>query len=257
MSESINGTLRKEVEKIVTSKKEQRLAQKKKYQRITILIATVVAIGIALGGYSLYAKWIFPLKLNTQFSQLVEANSKQFFQDNIVIQEQPIVQLDQFKVLQFIPTKTADIEAGDVLGGLYIPSTNTKLPIVRGASLSYASSAAVTIQQDVIFGEGNVVLGAHSTKDKNILFTSLRNIEEGADIHITDKNEIYLYVVEKRLHVRSGREDLTYKRNDPTLTLVTGYDNEKNEQIVIQAKLVTSDVYAAETAGQLLDVFGH
>ena len=233
---------------------EKKVSLSKKILFIVILLAIVV--GAVVGAYSLFNSWKYPKLLNAQFTEIVASNGGELFKDNAVVLEDIEIELDDLKVLDFTPSKIVNISPNDVLGGIYIPNGNIKLPIAKGVEAEYAKSAAVTLQKDFSFEQANVVLGSHSTKGK-ALFTGLQTLSEGDDIYVTDKNKIYYYTVTKKIRSKSGREDFMLPRNSQSLTLITGFDNEKDEQLVIQAKFVTSDTYAQETVGELFDIFGY
>lgn len=222
---------------------------------IAIILAALI-VAFMISAYSMFNSWKYPKMLNNQFTELVEANSADFFAANAQTPAEVVVKMEDLKVLDFTPSSLVLLNPSDVLGGIYIPKANITLPIAKGLNVEYAKSAAITLQSDFSFTQSNVVLGAHSTK-ANALFTGLQSLSDGDEIYITDKSTIYLYQVSKKIRSQEGREDLMLPRENNLLTLITGYDNEKQEQLIVQAKFVAADAYSLETVGDTFDIFGY
>lgn len=222
---------------------------------LAVILVALIA-GLVISAYSMFNTWKYPKLLNDQFTELVASNSAELFMANAFTDSEVVVQMADLKVLDFTPSEPVLVNPSDVLGGIYIPKANIKLPIAKGVNVEYAMSSAVTLQSDFSFDQTNVVLGSHSTK-ANALFTGLQSLSEGDEIYVTDKSTIYLYQVSKKIRSKSGREDLMLQRDTSLLTLITGYDNEKQEQLTVQAKLITVDAYSQETVGEVFDIFGY
>lgn len=114
------------------------------------------------------------------------------------------------------------------IGNLTIPDLDMSLPIMKGITDSNLLVGAATMKADQVFGEGNFTLAGHYTKNKDLLFGSLMDIEIGTSIYITNGEEIYEYRVYDTLVVADTEiEMLSDKKSDeigkPIISLMTCY----------------------------------
>lgn len=114
------------------------------------------------------------------------------------------------------------------IGNLTIPDLDMSLPIMKGITDSNLLVGAATMKPDQSFGEGNFTLAGHYTKNKDLLFGSLMDIEIGSSIYITNGEEIYEYRVYDTVVVPDGSiEMLSDEKSDeigrPIISLMTCY----------------------------------
>lgn len=114
------------------------------------------------------------------------------------------------------------------IGNLTIPDLDMSLPIMKGITDSNLLVGAATMKADQVFGEGNFTLAGHYTKNKDLLFGSLMDIEIGTSIYISNGEEIYEYRVYDTVVVADTEiEMLSDKKSDeigkPIISLMTCY----------------------------------
>lgn len=127
------------------------------------------------------------------------------------------------------------------IGKLAIPSVDMYLPIMPGISNTSLSQGGGTMKPNEKMGEGNYALAGHYMTNKGILFSSLKNIQKGAYIYITDLHNVYQYQVTARWIVNES--DVSVINDVPgqkLITLVTCASAQEGvtDRIIVRGNLV-------------------
>lgn len=134
--------------------------------------------------------------------------------------------------------KKATIQTENVIGGIYIPSVDINLPILYGATNENLKAASATMKPDQEMGKGNYAIAAHNSRNPDILFGALKNVEAGDELYITDKDKVYKYTMVNREVVMPERVDVIDDVKDKTLlTLVTCYSADGSDRLIVTGEL--------------------
>lgn len=123
-------------------------------------------------------------------------------------------------------TNIVNIDKEKVIAQIISPSINMNIALFKGLDNSNLFAGAGTMKENQTLGKGNYSVAAHYSKKKNVLFNRILNVKEGTKVYVTDKKNIYEYVVKERKIVP---EDAMYMISDdrvetfgkPLLSLMT------------------------------------
>lgn len=109
-----------------------------------------------------------------------------------------------------------------VIGGIAIPSVKINLPIFKGLSNESLMYGAGTFSADQQMGHGNYSLASHRIEQSDILFTPLHQTAIGANIYLTDLENIYIYRAIESKRIEATDVYVIDEREGETLvTLIT------------------------------------
>ncbi len=142
-----------------------------------------------------------------------------------------------------------DAQQLPVIGGIAVPELGINLPIFKGVSNLALMYGAGTMKETQEMGKGNYSLASHHifgvTGAADVLFSPLDRAQTGMKIHITDKTNVYTYVIDKietvtpdSVHVIDDVEGRT------EITLVTCTDYNATLRIIVKGVLESSTPYA-------------
>lgn len=225
-------------------KKKKTLTIKKSLRALLIFLLLVV--GLAL----VFNKPIrnFLIGLNSNKYQINNV-SKKTIKDN----QNADVSYD-FDSVSSISTKSV-LEAQwksqslPVIGGIAIPDVGINLPIFKGLGNTELTYGAGTMKEnEVMGGENNYALASHHvfglTGSSGMLFSPLERATKGIKVYLTDKENIYTYVI---TNVEVVSPEATYVIDDTAgksqLTLVTCTDAEATQRTVVQGELESTVAY--------------
>ena len=132
-----------------------------------------------------------------------------------------------------------------VIGGIAIPDLGINLPIFKGLSNVALMYGAGTMKEDQVMGQGNYSLASHHifgiAGASETLFSPLYKAQPGMKIYITDKENIYIYVITAVETVEPDRVDVIDDYPGKTeITLVTCEDAEATMRTVVGGELESS-----------------
>lgn len=156
--------------------------------------------------------------------QIEENNKKEGVYDYSVIQD-----VDPASAI----SGTYQFQDENVIGQLIIKDLGIDLPILKGVTEPNMLAGAATMMPDIKMGEGNYPLASHYRKDPKLLFGNLLNAEEGMQVRITDKVNVYEYVIYETVLVPETaiymiEEEQAEERGKPIISLMTCYYTSKN-----------------------------
>lgn len=146
-----------------------------------------------------------------------------------------------------------------VIGGISIPELGINLPIFKGVSNVSLMYGAGTMKETQEMGKGNYSLASHHifgvTGAADVLFSPLDRAQNGMKIYLTDKTNVYTYVIDS---VQIVSPESVYVIDDvegrTEVTLVTCTDYNATERIIVKGLLESTTPYN-ETSKDILDSF--
>lgn len=146
-----------------------------------------------------------------------------------------------------------------VIGGISIPELGINLPIFKGVSNVSLMYGAGTMKETQEMGKGNYSLASHHifgvTGAADVLFSPLDRAQNGMKIYLTDKTNVYTYVIDS---VQIVSPESVYVIDDvegrTEVTLVTCTDYNATERIIVKGVLESTTPYN-ETSKEILDSF--
>ncbi|HEL1556654.1 TPA: class A sortase [Streptococcus suis] len=136
-----------------------------------------------------------------------------------------------------------------VIGGIAIPELGINLPIFKGVGNTSLMYGAGTMKETQEMGIGNYALASHHifgvAGSADVLFSPLDRAQNGMKIYITDKSNVYTYVIDS---VEIVSPESVYVIDDvegrTEVTLVTCTDYYATERIIVKGVLESSTPYA-------------
>ncbi|HFR3264831.1 TPA: class A sortase [Streptococcus suis] len=169
-----------------------------------------------------------------------------------------------FEQVQSISTEAIlaaqwDAQRLPVIGGIAVPELGINLPIFKGVFNTSLMYGAGTMKENQEMGKGNYALASHHifgvTGAADVLFSPLDRAKNGMKIYITDKTNVYTYVIDS---VEIVSPESVYVIDDvegrTAVTLVTCTDYYATQRIVVKGVLESTTPYN-ETAKDILDSF--
>ncbi len=153
-----------------------------------------------------------------------------------------------------------DAQKLPVIGGIAIPDVGINLPIFKGLDNTAISYGAGTMKENqVMGGENNYALASHHvfgiSGSSEMLFSPLDRAKNGMKIYLTDKENIYTYVINDIVTVTPEHSEvIDDEPGKSQLTLVTCNDLEATGRIIVHAELESTTEFdkASQT---ILDAF--
>lgn len=135
-----------------------------------------------------------------------------------------------------------------VIGGIAVPELGINLPIFKGVFNTSLMYGAGTMKEEQEMGKGNYALASHHifgvAGAANVLFSPLDNAKNGMKIYITDKTNVYTYVIDS---VQIVSPESVYVIDDvegrTEVTLVTCTDYYATERIIVKGILESTTPY--------------
>ncbi len=138
----------------------------------------------------------------------------------------------------------SSVDLEHVVGYIAIPTVDLYLPILAGATKVNLSVAATTIKKDQRMGVRNYALAGHLSRQKETLFSPLHRVVLGELIYLTDKTDVFVYIVDKIIVVLPDQVEVIEDQGQKKLlTLVTCEDSQAKKRRIIIAHLSTSEPY--------------
>ncbi|HEM5208810.1 TPA: class A sortase [Streptococcus suis] len=152
-----------------------------------------------------------------------------------------------------------DAQRLPVIGGIAVPELGINLPIFKGVFNTSLMYGAGTMKENQEMGKGNYALASHHifgvTGAADVLFSPLDRATNGMKIYITDKTNVYTYVIDS---VEIVSPESVYVIDDvegrTEVTLVTCTDYNATQRIIVKGVLESTTPYN-ETAKDILDSF--
>lgn len=169
-----------------------------------------------------------------------------------------------FEQVQSISTEAIlaaqwDAQQLPVIGGISVPELGINLPIFKGVGNTSLMYGAGTMKENQEMGKGNYALASHHifgvAGAADVLFSPLDRAQNGMKIYITDKTNVYTYVIDS---VEVVTPDSVYVIDDvegrTEVTLVTCTDYNATNRIIVKGVLESTTPYN-QTSKDVLDSF--
>lgn len=222
-----------------------------------VLGVVLLILGLYLLLKPVYINYIYtPKKLDNSYNEALalsqeelEANRKKLEQN-----EEDMFDFSQVKSITELEPNTT-INKANVIGGLYIPKVNIKMPIMYGATHENMLNGVGTLKPNMEMGIGNFSLAGHNHPNPNLMLAPLKKMKDGFEMYITDKQHIYKYQTDSIEVVMPERIDVLDEvegRNE--LTLVSCYSDDGHDRIIVKGELLEVIPYE-EASQELLKAF--
>ncbi len=141
-----------------------------------------------------------------------------------------------------------DAQQLPVIGGIAIPELGINLPIFKGLSNIALMYGAGTMKEGQEMGKLNYSLASHHifgvAGASEVLFSPLDNAQQGMKIYITDKQQVYTYVINSVETVSPESVEVIDDREGITeITLVTCTDYDATGRRIVKGQLESSIAY--------------
>ncbi|MGU7935357.1 class A sortase, partial [Streptococcus suis] len=141
-----------------------------------------------------------------------------------------------------------DAQRLPVIGGIAVPELGINLPIFKGVFNTSLMYGAGTMKENQEMGKGNYALASHHifgvTGAADVLFSPLDRAKNGMKIYITDKTNVYTYVIDS---VEIVSPESVYVIDDvegrTEVTLVTCTDYNATQRIIVKGVLESTTPY--------------
>ena len=139
------------------------------------------------------------------------------------------LEIDDANILLTIKSLFSEKNNNDIIGILYIPDIDTKLPIFNEPTNENLMTGTSIVNTNQQMGQLNYTLIGHYSKNKSVLFGALMDIEINSPIFISDGSNLYKYKTVETLVVDDTEVSMISidKYSDPTISLMTCYYSSK------------------------------
>lgn len=215
----------------------------KKILLVISILFGVIGVSLIFGNTFLNSIYYDQVLINKQ-EKIFKEDSKDVVKDTIQKNKSNIVEKDndfEFNNVKSIKVKElrlAKLNAEKLVGIVYVPSINMKLPILHGATHENMLVGAGTLKKSQTMGNGNYSIASHNHPNPNILFSSIKNINNGDIMYITDYEHVYIYKMIQKEVIEPTRIDVIEdKINQSLLTLVSCYSPDGSDRIYVTGDL--------------------
>ena len=220
---------------MVQGKRSRKRKQRSKRNIFINIVATLLII-VALG-----------LIFNAQIRNMIMVWHTNQYQVNKVSKDSINKNKNVETSFDFNKVESLSTEA-PVIGGISIPEVSMNLPIFKGLDNAGLYYGAGTMKETQQMGQGNYALASHHvfgiTGASNMLFSPLDRAKAGMKIYITDKEQVYTYVITSVETVTPDRTDLIEDTEGVTeITLVTCEDAAATNRTIVKGTLEGSVEY--------------
>lgn len=225
----------------------------------SVLSVVLLLLGVGILAYKpIMDYWVTPKHLEKLYQTGLGVEGIQRNMESLNVQNKQkqagAFDFSAVENLGFIDKK-ATIQTENMVGGIYIPSVDINLPILYGATNENLKAASATMKPDQAMGEGNYAIAAHNSRNPDVLFGSLKYVEVGDELYITNKDKVYKYTMVHREIVMPERVDVIDDVEDQTLlTLVTCYSADASDRLIVTGEL-TEVVDYSEADSFINDAF--
>ncbi|GAB2026386.1 class A sortase [Lactovum odontotermitis] len=133
-----------------------------------------------------------------------------------------------------------------VIGEISIPKLKVHLPIFLGTDDNTIATGAGTMKPSQVMGKGNFALASHNliqTAPK-LLFSPLTHAKTGMKVYLTDKSQIYTYIITNIEVVSVERIDVIDDQPEKNeLTLVLCSDEAGDAREIVHGTFEKSETY--------------
>jgi len=124
-----------------------------------------------------------------------------------------------------------------VIGVIQIPSVELELPIFYGTTNEVLEIGAGTMKPEQQMGRGNYALAGHNSRNPELYFAPINELQEGDVIYITDKETVYKYI---KMHKKVVNPDAIYvleDREDKALITLVSCTSDGSKRLIVQGEL--------------------
>ncbi|KAF1295613.1 class A sortase [Enterococcus sp. JM4C] len=186
---------------------------------ITLFIAMVTILGIAIYGYAHMQEEteMPPINIGME-EEISEFNLDKISQANFEEKQIASVNVSNYAEAKTVFQQTANNWG---IGKLVIPKVSIDLPILAGLANENLLTGAATYRKEQQLGKGNYVLLAHNIFERDVLLHRIRNLAEGDTVYTTDFKDVYTYKVTVNKVIRDTEVEYVEKQPTDTTAILT------------------------------------
>lgn len=136
-----------------------------------------------------------------------------------------------------------------VIGGLYIPTTQTKAVVTNGYTNQSLYTSLGTFYPNQKMGEGNYVVLGHNYERKGVALSDLQNAKLGDSVYLTDLRYVYEYKI--TYNAKTSVEDIYDKflgdDTKPVITIFTCEDGSRDNNGGYDYRHLARGTYVGKT----------
>jgi sortase A len=249
--------LKKFLRKVKRKKKLQRRRSSKDI-KVTIVLFTVSFLVVICGIFFLFADNIGQRIIKKDAQSYIEISPDEMKKNK---ESQKVKEEASYDSAQVTSLNTEDIIVAQfskdnlaAVGVLSIPNLQINLPIFLGVGYNTMMYGSGMMRSNQTMGKGNYSLASHTIFDmqgraiSDVLFGNLKNAQKGQEVYITDKEKVYLYIIDKiEQHSEEESEVILDHSNKKELTLVTCLGYKVPGRLVIHGNLKSVKDYNNQT----------
>lgn len=208
--------------------------------RITLAVILAI-VGIFFISYNQISGVLYERWLDKNQGEILSNITKESIEENqYKIANSDLFDYDAIENINagMMPPKVNIDEINNAVGVISIPSVNLEEPILYGTTNENLWLGATTMKPDQKMGKGNYTLAGHNHHTKPLLFQPIRDVNDGDEIYVTDKDKVYTYKVTGKEVVMPERVDvLDDVPGKEMITLVSCFSKDGSDRIIVTGEL--------------------
>ena len=208
--------------------------------RITFAVILAI-IGIFFISYNQISGVLYERWLDKNQGEILSNITKESIEENqYKVANSDLFDYDAIENINagMMPPKVNIDEINNAVGVISIPSVNLEEPILYGTTNENLWLGATTMKPDQEMGKGNYTLAGHNHHTKPLLFQPIRDVNDGDEIYVTDKDKVYTYKVTGKEVVMPERVDvLDEVPGKEMITLVSCFSKDGSDRIIVTGEL--------------------
>lgn len=203
-----------------------------------LLALCFLLFGIALLLYSpIMNRFIIPKQLEKKY-QVYNELDPALLKRNETIHGGNLFDFDDVSSVSANDINNAILNKDYIVGMVYVPNVDLKLPILYGATHENMLVGAGTLKANQQMGVGNYAIASHNAQNPNILFAPIRRIAEGDLMYTTDKENVYTYKMDFKEVIEPEKVEVIENQGRDELSLVSCYAADGSDRIIVKGELV-------------------
>jgi len=206
----------------------------------------LILIGVAFIAYpSIMAHIVRPHFLEIRHQEALDINQEEISLNRERIEENRASESYQesspfdYEAVEYLSYgyDNVSFDHDGVIGVIQIPSVELELPIFYGTTNEVLEIGAGTMKPEQQMGRGNYALAGHNSRNPELYFAPIRELQEGAVIYVTDKETVYKYTKTQKKVVNPDAIHVLEDMEDRELITLISCTSDGSKRLVVQGKL--------------------
>lgn len=224
-------------------------------KKLPLIIGIILlVIGVGLIAYQPIMNYIVtPKVLESSYEKTFKEINNKRIKDNLENAKKASDKDFDFNNIELLSgdiTKiNPNIDKSKIVGEIYIPKVKLHLPITYGTTNENLLYSATTMKKNQKMGDGNYSLAGHNAVNRSVLFAPLHDVKTHDYVYVTNKKDVYKYLVDDILVVKPSEVNVIDDVGDKKMiTLVTCEDFAGTKRLIVQGTLVDTFPYEKKMA---------